>query len=97
MMNALWPKFLKTAYRKEPIVSFVVTVGAVDTVIGGLESSLPLLGVGIGTIGLSIVIRLCLLKGSRLEQTNPVPEYYLPPNSSRPQLPILNRNKNNFP
>lgn len=96
-MNALWPKFLKTAYRKEPIVSFVVTVGAVDTVIGGLGSSLPLFGLGMGTVGVAIILRLWLIKGSRLDQTTTVPEYYLPPNSSRPQLPILNRNKNNFP
>ncbi len=96
-MNALWPRIMKTAYRKDPVVSFVVTVGAVDAVIGGVGSSWSLFGLGMGTIGVAIILRFCFLKRSPLEQTSPVPEYYLPPNSSRPQLPILNRNKKHLP
>ncbi len=97
MMNALWPRILKTAYRKDPVVSFVVTVGAVDAVIGGVGSSWSLFGLGMGTVGVAIILRFWLLKRSHLEQPTPVPEYYLPPNSSRPQLPILNRNKKYLP
>ncbi|MGD1806387.1 hypothetical protein ACP6PL_13235 [Dapis sp. BLCC M126] len=96
-MNALWPRILKTAYRKDPVISFVVTVGAVDAVIGGIGSSLSLFGLGMGTVGIGIILRFCLLKRSHFEQATSVPEYYLPPNSSRPQLPILNRNKKHLP
>ena len=97
MMNALWPRILKIAYRKDPVVSFVVTVGAVDAVIGGVGASWSLFGLGMGTVGVAIILRFWLLRRSHLEQATPVPEYYLPPNSSRPQLPILNRNKKHLP
>ncbi len=96
-MNALWPRIIKTAYRKDPVVSFVVTVGAVDAVIGGFGSSWSLFGLGMGTVGVAVILRFCFLKRYHLEQTAPVPEYYLPPNSSRPQLPILNINKKHLP
>lgn len=95
-MNALWPKIFKTAYRKDPVVSFVITVGAVDAVIGGLGASWSLFGLGMGTLGVAIILRFSLLKRSHIDPP-PVPEYYLPPNSSRPQLPNLSRNKNNLP
>ena len=97
MINALWLKILKTAYRKDPVVSFVVTMGTVDAVIGGVESSWSLFFLGMGTVGVAIILRLYLLKGSHIEQSSAVPEYYLPPNSSRPQLPILNINKKHLP
>ncbi|NEQ40792.1 MAG: hypothetical protein F6K40_33065 [Okeania sp. SIO3I5] len=96
-MDALWLRILKTAYRKDPVVSFVVTMGAVDAVIGGVRASWSLFGLGMGTVGMAIALRLWLLKRSYLEQATAVPEYYLPPNSSRPQLPILNRNKKHLP
>jgi len=97
MMNAVWLRILKTAYRKDPVVSFVVTMGAVDTVIGGVEASWSLFTLGMGTVGMAIILRFWLLKRSHLEEANAVPEYYLPPSSSRPQLPILNRNKKHLP
>ena len=98
MINALWLRILRTAYRKDPVVSFVVTMGVVDAVIGGVEGSWSLFGLGMGTVGMAIILRFWLLKRShQIEQTTAVPEYYLPPNSSRPQLPILNRNKNHLP
>ncbi|WP_375339391.1 hypothetical protein [Okeania hirsuta] len=97
MIDALWPKILKTAYRKDPVASFFVTVGSVDAVIGGLGTSWSLFSFGIGTVGLAIILRFWLLKRSQIDRATPVPEYYLPPNSSRPQLPILSRNKKHLP
>lgn len=97
MMNALWPRILKTAYRKDPVASFLVTVGAVDAVIGGLETSWSLFGLGMGTVGVAILLRFWLLKPSDIDRSTPVPEYYLPTNSSRPQLPVLSRNKKHLP
>ncbi len=97
MMNTLWPRIVKAAYRKEPITSFVVTVGAVDAVIGGLGASWSLFGLGMGTVGIAVVLRLLLLQRSSLDQPAPVPEYYLPPHASRPPLPILSGNKKHPP
>ncbi|MGB3512848.1 MAG: hypothetical protein WBA93_27260 [Microcoleaceae cyanobacterium] len=96
-MDTLWPRIVKTAYRKEPITSFFVTVGAVDTVIGGLGASWSLFGLGMGTVGIAVALRFLLLQRSHLERPTIVPEYYLPPNASRPPLPLLSRNKKHPP
>ncbi|MBS0015328.1 MAG: hypothetical protein EA414_05655 [Arthrospira sp. PLM2.Bin9] len=97
-MNALLPRILKSAYRREPIVSFVITVGAVDTVIGGVTASLPLLSLGLGTVGVAVAWRWWLIQRSPVEQqTETAPEYYLPPSSSRPSLPMLTQNKKSRP
>ena len=89
-MNALWPRVLKSAYRREPIVSFVVTMGTVDAAIGGIGSSVPLLSLGLGSVAVALIIRWWLLQRSKIEQPEAAPEYYLPPSSSRPALPKLN-------
>jgi len=97
-MNALWPRILKSAYRREPIVSFVVTVGAVDTIIGGIGASLPLLSFGLGTIGVAFALRWWQIQRSQTEQQPEVaPEYYLPPHASRPPLPLLTQTKRRRP
>lgn len=93
-MNALWPRILKSAYRREPIVSFVVTIGTVDAVIGGVGSSLSLLSFGLGSVGVALILRWWLLQRAKIEQPEAAPEYYLPPSSSRPALPKLNDKTN---
>lgn len=90
-MNAAWARFLKSAYRREPITSFVVTVGAVDAAIGGLGERWSLFSIGLGTVGLAIALRwLMMQQRSTAEVTAKVPDLYLAPSSSRPQLPNLN-------
>jgi hypothetical protein len=97
-MNALWPRILKSAYRREPIVSFVVTVGAVDAAIGGVGASLPLLSFGLGTIGVALALGWWQIQRSQAEQqVEPAPEYYLPPQASRPALPQLTQTKRRRP
>lgn len=97
-MNALLPRILKSAYRREPIVSFVITVGAVDSVIGGISASLPLLSLGLGTVGVALALRWWQIQRSQVEQQpEAAPEYYLPPSSSRPSLPMLTQNKKRRP
>lgn len=97
MMNALWTRLLKSAYRQEPITSFVVTVGVVDTAIGGLGASGSLFSFGLGTVGVAIALRWWLVQRSWQEKPAPVPELYLPPSSSRPPLPMLSKSKKNPP
>ncbi|WP_083626660.1 hypothetical protein [Planktothrix serta] len=96
-MNALWPRVLKSAYRREPIVSFVVTVGTVDAVIGGVSSSLSLLSFGLSTVGVILVLRWWMLQRSKIQQPETAPEYSLPPSSSRPPLPKLTTDKHRSP
>ena len=90
-MNAAWVRFLKSTYRREPITSFLVTVGAVDAVIGGLGDRWSLFTLGMGTVGLAIVLRwLMIQQRSTVEVPSEAPEYFLPPTPSRTALPNLN-------
>ena len=97
MMNASWSRILKSVYRREPITSFAVTIGAVDAVIGGVGASGSLLVFGLGTAGVAIALRWWQLQRASVEQPAPAPEYYLPPHSSRPQIPMLSISKKNPP
>ncbi|MGF1493255.1 MAG: hypothetical protein ACFBSC_12535 [Microcoleaceae cyanobacterium] len=88
-MNALWFRLLNSAYRREPIVSFILTIGAVNAVIGGLDASWSLFSFGLGTVGVAVIIRLWQTQRPGLEKPEAATEYYLPPGGSRPQLPHL--------
>ncbi len=81
---------MKSAYRREPITSFVVTVGLVDAAIGSMGASGSLLAFGLGTAGVAMGLRWWQVYRSESEKPAPAAEYYLPPQSSRPQLPTLN-------
>lgn len=87
---------LKSIYRKEPIIRFVVTAGAVDVAIGGFTQHWSLLGVGLGAIGVAIVLRLRQMQVRRsVEPQNRPPLYVLPPAPS--SLPLLTVPKKNSP
>ncbi|MDY7020021.1 MAG: hypothetical protein SWJ54_01500 [Cyanobacteriota bacterium] len=88
-MNALWLRMLKSSYRKEPIVSFIITIGAVNAVIGGVGASWSLLSFGLGTVGVAMVLRWW--QSQRFNESSPetVAEYSLPPSPSRQPLPPL--------
>jgi len=97
-MNAVLPRFLKSAYRKEPLSSFLLTIGVVDAVIGGFDDRWALFGFGLGTVGVAIVLRWWLFQQRRPEPSQqPVAKHYLPYNSSRPALPMLSVSKKNPP
>ncbi|MDB9446924.1 hypothetical protein NWP21_17265 [Anabaenopsis sp. FSS-46] len=88
-MNAVLPRFLKSAYRKDPIISVLMTIGVVDALIGGLDDSWSLFAVGLGTAGISLAFKLW-----RIQQRQPLPDaaevqHYLPPQSSSSTLPVM--------
>ena len=94
-MRRSWNRFFRAAYRKEPISSFVLTVGIVDAVIGGVDMQWPLFLLGLGTIGVAIALRWWKTQNSALDMpvAPPVPNppiRYLPEQSSRPAMPTLN-------
>ncbi|MCE2720328.1 MAG: hypothetical protein ACK6A9_00550 [Dolichospermum sp.] len=92
-MNAVLPRFLKSAYRKEPIVSVLLTVGVIDALIGGLDDSWSLFTFGLATTGVAFAFKLW-----RMQQRPSLPEelvvqHYLPPQSSTAPLPVLKVSK----
>jgi hypothetical protein len=89
---------MRSIYRKEPILAFGITVGAVDAAIGGFSEHYGLLAVGLTTVGAAIALRLWL------QQQRPLPEppqrkaaYLLPDKSSSSSLPMLSIPKKNPP
>ena len=87
-MNHALPRFLKSAYRKEPLPSFLITIGVVDAVIGGFDDRWSLFTFGLGSIGVAIAIRWWLMQ-QRPEPSPRAAQNYLPSSSSRPVLPML--------
>ncbi|MEC4816153.1 MAG: hypothetical protein SAK29_23225 [Scytonema sp. PMC 1069.18] len=97
-MNAVFPRFLKLAYRREPIISVLITMGIVDAVIGGFDDSWSLFAFGLSTVGISLAY-----KWWRIQQRPPIPieqpevQRYLPSRSSSSTLPMLSVTKKKPP
>ncbi len=96
-MTTLLPRLLKVTYRREPISSFILIVGIVDAVIGGVGGRWSLLSLGLTIAILGIVVRWW-----RNQQLNEIsqresPRGYLPPQSSQNPLPILGNDKHRPP
>lgn len=97
-MNAALPKFVKSAYRKEPLPSFLITIGIVNAIIGGFDDRWSLFTFGLGTVGVAIALRWWMLQQHRPEPLNQSrPQRYLPASSSRPSLPVLSASKKHPP
>lgn len=92
-MNVILPRFLKIAYRKEPITSFVILVGAVDLTIGGVGHYGSLAFLGLATVGAAIALRWWQIQRSQGSGPEPGAHYSLPPRSSRAQLPMLSSSR----
>jgi hypothetical protein len=91
-MAQSWGQKVKSAYRKDQVSSFVLIVGAVDAVIGSVGNYGLLLGLGWGTVGLAIALRLAALRRRNFELSAP-PIRVLPERSTRPLPPLDLRGK----
>jgi hypothetical protein len=96
-MNAVLPRFLKSAYRKEPLASILITMGVVDAVIGGLGDSWSLFAFGLGIGGVSLGWRWWRIQQSRPLEEEPQAQHYLPSRSSSSALPMLSVSKKKPP
>ncbi len=89
-VNAVLPRFLKSAYRKEPLISVLITMGVVDALIGGFDDKWSLFAFGLGTAGVTLLLKLWLRQQRRpLPAEEPVVQHYLPSRSSSSTLPML--------
>lgn len=92
-MNILLPRVLRTLYRKEPISSFILVVGAVDAVMGGVGQRWSLFSFGLLIVSLSIILRWLQVQKAQPIITEEKPRRYLPPTPSTMPLPLLTHNK----
>ncbi len=98
-MNAVFPRIVKSAYRKEPLITILITMGIVDALIGGFDDSWALFVFGLGTAGTALIIRWLRIKQSPTLQNSdePAKQLYLPPHSSNSSLPMLSISKKKPP
>jgi hypothetical protein len=88
-MNAIFPTVLKRLYRKEPISSFLIVVGAVDAVLGGVNEIGTLMIFGLLTSGMAIGYRWWCIQQSETASERKSKQLALPPSSNRSPLPNL--------
>ncbi|MGD1906762.1 MAG: hypothetical protein ACFB0C_12305 [Leptolyngbyaceae cyanobacterium] len=82
------PRFIQRSFRKEPVISMVVTVGLVNALLGSLQGQALLAVLGVLVVGGSLSWRTW----HRYRRPAPMAERsmrYLPDQSSRPQMPIV--------
>jgi len=92
-MNAILPRFLKSFYRKDPIISVLITMGIMDALIGGLDDSWSLFAFGLGTTGVALGLKLASKLSRSPREERRTFQYYLPPTSSSSSLPIIKATK----
>lgn len=92
-MNAILPPFLKSFYRKDPIISVLITMGIMDALIGGLDDSWSLFAFGLGTTGVALGLKLASKLSRSPREEGRTFQYYLPPTSSSSSLPIIKPTK----
>ncbi len=94
------PRLIKSAYRREPIVSVLMTMGIIDALIGGFDDSWSLFGLGLGTASLTLLWRLWHFGQQERplkEQEPAIVQRYLPERSSSSALPMLSVSKKKPP
>jgi hypothetical protein len=93
-MNAIFPTVLKRLYRKEPISSFIIMVGAVDAILGGVNEIGTLMILGFLTSGVAIGYRWWCIQQAESKYDQKSKQLYLPSQSERSPLPNFdNRRK----
>lgn len=92
-MSPLIPKFVRVAYRKEPLSSFLLIMGIVDSLIGGLNERPPLLSFGIILVVTSLGLRWWYSRHTKEIAIPTRRSLYLPPAPDRSTLPVLHSKK----
>ncbi|MBV5257740.1 hypothetical protein FLX56_04800 [Synechococcus moorigangaii CMS01] len=79
---------VKHLYRKEPISSFVILMGLVEVVIGGVDEQWGLFTVGLGFVLGAIAIRWSRIRRDQQEMQRVLPRRYLPPSEVSGNVPL---------
>jgi hypothetical protein len=78
-MHITSPRFLKSFYRKEPITGMIITIGAVNAVLGGVNAIGSLLLFGLFASGSAIAYRWWMIQQAEAKIDADVNRLYLPP------------------
>lgn len=79
----------KGLYRKEPISSFLIMMGLVEVVIGGVDEQWGLFTVGLGFVLGAIAVRWSRIRRNQGTTKQVLPRRYLPPSDVNAPLPQL--------
>ncbi|HEY9827579.1 MAG TPA: hypothetical protein V6D19_19245 [Stenomitos sp.] len=96
-MSILLPRFFRSAFRKDPISSFLLTMGAADVAIGGASNHSGLLLLGLVLFGGALGLKWVQSQRRVDAVSEPVVQHYLPPQSSQSELPMLSISKKRPP
>lgn len=92
-MNRVWTRFLRSAYRREPISSFILTIGGVNMAIGGVDREWTLMALGLSTVAAAVILRWWINLRRPIQPVQESPIRYLPDRASRQSLPLLTAKK----
>jgi hypothetical protein len=83
--------WMRSPQGREPISRFILTVGLVDAVIGGVGGYGALTAIGLAAVGVAMGLRWRIgrLRIEPIEPGKTRPVRYLPSRSSRTALPVL--------
>lgn len=97
-MDSSWTRSFKSKYRREPVLSFAATVGAVNVAMGRVSAHWGLMSLGMGIVTAAIALRWWQLRTRRpIIVASRAPVYALPSVDARPTLPRLSIPKKNPP
>jgi hypothetical protein len=85
-MNNTPPRFVKTFYRKEPITGLLITAGAVNMVLGGVNAIGGLMLLGMMVAGSAIAYRWWMMQQAEARREMQQPLYLPPARSSTDYL-----------
>jgi hypothetical protein len=92
-MNAIFFTFLKRLYRKERISSFLLVVGAVDALLGGVNEIGTLLIFGLLTSGAALGYRWWCIQQAEAAANRQPKQLYLPAADLRSPLDLDDRRR----
>jgi hypothetical protein len=78
-MNITSPRFLKSFYRKEPITGTIITMGAVNAILGGVNEIGSLMLLGLLASGSAIAYRWWIMQQAKARIAVDADRLYLPP------------------
>lgn len=86
-MNQTVSHFVRSLFRREPVTSFLITIGATDAAIGGLNNRAVLMSLGLTLVGVTVLLRF--LQSQRQRQKSPS-QFPIQP-EAKPQLFLPDR------